>query len=38
MEAFQFYFQSGKKRKVGCVGDDNHYVFDKKKSLVEKEV
>jgi hypothetical protein len=30
ISAFQFYFKSGKQRKVGCVGDDSHVVFGKK--------
>jgi hypothetical protein len=28
--AFQLYFQLGKQRKLGCVGNDSHFVFDKK--------
>jgi hypothetical protein len=27
MMAFQFYLQSGKQRKIGCVGDHSHVVF-----------
>jgi hypothetical protein len=38
MAAFQFYLQSGKQRKVGWLGDSSHVVFDKKNSLVKKEV
>jgi hypothetical protein len=30
MVAFQFYLQSGKQRKVGWVGDNNHVVYGKK--------
>jgi hypothetical protein len=37
MEAFRSYLQLGKQKgRVG--GDDNYVAFDKKKSLVEKEV
>jgi hypothetical protein len=28
MAAFQFYLQSGKQKKVGCVGDDSHVISD----------
>jgi hypothetical protein len=30
MVAFQFYLQSGKQRKVGCVGGNNHVVYGQK--------
>jgi hypothetical protein len=37
MAAFQFYFQPGKQRKVGRVGDDTHVAFGQK-FFGEKEV
>jgi hypothetical protein len=37
MEAFQFYLTSGKDRKVGWVGEDNH-VDLVKNCLVKEEV
>jgi hypothetical protein len=33
MAAFRVFLQSGKKRKVGLVGDDSHVDFSKKKHL-----
>jgi hypothetical protein len=30
MAAFQFYLQSGKQTKVGCMGHDSHIFFGKK--------
>jgi hypothetical protein len=38
MAPLQFYFQSGKQREVGWVGDDSHVVFWLKSSLVRNEV
>jgi hypothetical protein len=37
MAAFQFYFQSGKQRKIVQVGDDDCVVFGKKNSLVKRK-
>jgi hypothetical protein len=37
MADFQLYLQSGKQAKVGCVEDDSHVVFSKKKNMVKKE-
>jgi hypothetical protein len=30
MAAFQFYFQSRKQRKIGCIGNESHVVFGQK--------